>query len=91
MRFNLEAEPEKFLRMARVVKPGAQSGQELIDWIISLSNTIGIPTSLKALGVSTETVDQLVSVAINDICHPLNPRPVTKNDFYTIYQDALAI
>ena len=90
MRFNLEAEPEKFLRMARVVKPGAQSGQELIDWILSLSESISIPTSLKALGVSTETVDQLVSVAINDICHPLNPRPVTKDDFYTIYQDALA-
>lgn len=90
MRFNLEAESDKFLRMARIVKPEAQSGQELIDWIVSLSNSIGIPTSLKALGVSTETVDQLVSVAINDVCHPLNPRPVTKDDFYTIYQDALA-
>ncbi|EKU99051.1 alcohol dehydrogenase, class IV [Leptolyngbya sp. PCC 7375] len=90
MRFNLAAEPERFLRMARVVKPGAQSGQELIDWILSLSNSIGIPMSLKALGVSAETVDQLVSIAINDVCHPLNPRPVTKDDFYAIYRDALA-
>lgn len=90
MRFNLEAEPDKFLRMARVVKPNAQSGQELIDWISGLSESIGIPTSLKDLGVSTETVDTLVSVAINDVCHPFNPRPVTKDDFYAIYQDALA-
>ncbi|MEM9266460.1 MAG: iron-containing alcohol dehydrogenase [Cyanobacteria bacterium P01_F01_bin.13] len=90
MRFNLDAEPEKFLRMARVVKPNAHIGQELIDWIADLSESIGIPTSLKALGVSTETVDKLVSVAINDVCHPLNPRPVTKDDFYAIYQDALA-
>ncbi|MEO0868068.1 MAG: iron-containing alcohol dehydrogenase, partial [Cyanobacteria bacterium J06642_11] len=65
MRFNLAAEPEKFLRMARVVKPNAQSGQELIDWIATLSESIGIPNSLKALGVSTETVDKLVSIAIN--------------------------
>lgn len=90
MRFNLETEPNKFLRMARVVKPEAQSGQDLIDWIVALSESIGIPTSLKALGVSTETLDKLVSVAIEDVCHPLNPRPVTKKDFYTIYQDALA-
>ncbi|MEL6230680.1 MAG: iron-containing alcohol dehydrogenase [Cyanobacteria bacterium J06627_3] len=90
MRFNLEAEPEKFLRMARVVNPSAQSGQALIDWIMDLSNTIGIPSSLGKLGVSADTVEKLVSIAIDDVCHPCNPRPVTKNDFYAIYQDALA-
>ena len=89
MRFNLEAEPDKFLRMARVVKPDAQSGQALIDWISALSESIGIPTSLKDLGVSTETVDTLVTVAMDDVCHPCNPRLVTKDDFYAIYQDAL--
>ena len=90
MRFNLEAEPEKFLRMARVVNPSAQSGQALIDWIMDLSNAIGIPSSLGKLGVSADTVEKLVSVAIDDVCHPCNPRPVTENDFYAIYQDALA-
>ncbi|MEM6254268.1 MAG: iron-containing alcohol dehydrogenase [Cyanobacteria bacterium P01_D01_bin.156] len=90
MRFNLDAEPDKFLRMARVVKPSATSGQELIDWIVTLSQAIDIPPSLQALDVSTETVDKLVSVAINDVCHPMNPRPVAKEDFYAIYQDALA-
>ncbi|MEO0350408.1 MAG: iron-containing alcohol dehydrogenase [Cyanobacteria bacterium P01_A01_bin.15] len=90
MRFNLETEPDKFLRMARVVDPFAQSGQALIDWIVELSTAIGIPTSLGALGISTAVVGELVSVAINDGCHPLNPRPVTEDDFYAIYQDALA-
>lgn len=90
MRFNLATEPDKFLRMARVVKPDAQSGQDFIDWIIDLSESIGIPPSLKALGVSPETVEKLVSIAIDDVCHPLNPRPVTRGDFYAIYQDALA-
>lgn len=89
MRFNLEAEPEKFLRMARMVDPSAQSGQALITWIIELSSAIGIPSSLSSIGVSTATVSKLVSIAIEDVCHPLNPRPVTENDFYNIYQDAL--
>ncbi|MEO0397679.1 MAG: iron-containing alcohol dehydrogenase [Cyanobacteria bacterium P01_A01_bin.137] len=90
MRFNLEAEPEKFLRMARIVNPFAQNGQALIDWIMELSAAIGIPSSLGMLGISPATVSRLVSIAIDDGCHPLNPRPVTKDDFYAIYQDALA-
>ena len=90
MRFNLEATPEKFLRMARVVDPKADSGEAFIDWIVELSETIGLPDSLGKLGVSEETVSQLVSVAIADACHPFNPKPVTEEDFYAIYQDALA-
>ncbi|NEQ51700.1 MAG: iron-containing alcohol dehydrogenase [Leptolyngbya sp. SIO3F4] len=90
MRFNLEAEPEKFLRMARVVDPSAQTGQALIDWIVDLSNSIGIPSSLRSIGVSTAIVGKLVGIAIDDVCHPLNPRPVTEDDFYAIYQDAFA-
>ena len=89
MRFNLTAEPHRFLRMARVVDPAAQTGQPLIDWIMDLSASIGIPTSLQTLGILPETLDKLVNIAISDVCHPLNPRPVTKADFYSIYQDAL--
>lgn len=90
MRFNLDAAPEKFLRMARVVNPLAASGEALIDWIVELSQAIEMPPSLQALGVSNERVDQLVSVAIKDACHPFNPKPVTAEDFHAIYQDALA-
>ncbi|MEM9091494.1 MAG: iron-containing alcohol dehydrogenase [Cyanobacteria bacterium P01_F01_bin.53] len=90
MRFNLDAAPEKFLRMARVVKPSAHNEEALIDWIIELSQAIGMPPSLHALGVSGERVEQLVDVAIADACHPFNPKPVTAADFHSIYQDALA-
>ncbi|MBE9111658.1 iron-containing alcohol dehydrogenase [Nodosilinea sp. LEGE 07298] len=88
MRFNLTAAPERFLRMARVVKPGATDGQEFVDWIVALSHSIGIPVSLGALGVKPDDLAPLVAVAIKDGCHPLNPKPVTEKDFYAIYQDA---
>lgn len=88
MRFNLAAAPEQFLRMARVVKPEATDGQEFVEWIVGLSESIGIPTSLGALGVTPDGLDPLVAVAIKDGCHPLNPRPVVEKDFYAIYQDA---
>ncbi len=90
MRFNLEADPERFLRLARVVQPGATSGAAFVEWIEALSEAIGIPTSLGALGVSAETVARLVPVAMADGCHPSNPRSVTEADFYRIYRDALS-
>ncbi|MEM9164764.1 MAG: iron-containing alcohol dehydrogenase [Cyanobacteria bacterium P01_F01_bin.4] len=90
MRFNLTAAPDKFLRMARVVNPAATRGSTFIDWIVELASAIGIPASLGALGVSTQTIEQLVPVALADGCHPLNPRPVTPADFYTLYESALA-
>lgn len=88
MRFNLAAAPEQFLRMAQVVKPGAADGQAFVDWILELSEAIGIPASLGALGVTPDGLGPLVAVAMKDGCHPLNPRPVTEKDFYAIYQDA---
>jgi alcohol dehydrogenase class IV len=88
MRFNLSAEPERFLRMARVVQPGATDGQAFVDWIVALSASVGIPTSLGELGVKPDGLEPLVAVAMKDGCHPLNPRPVAEEDFYAIYQDA---
>ncbi|MGB7085318.1 MAG: iron-containing alcohol dehydrogenase [Phormidesmis sp.] len=90
MRFNLAASPEKFLRMARIVQPQAETGEALIDWIVALSSAIEMPPSLSALGVLPETVERLVNIAIDDACHPFNPRPVSRDDFYAIYQAALA-
>jgi alcohol dehydrogenase class IV len=90
MRFNLSAAPEKFLRMARVVNPAAETGEVLLDWILELSEAIGIPHSLSDLGIPVEALGQLVSVALQDGCHPFNPKPVNEADFYAIYRDALA-
>ncbi len=90
MRFNLDAEPDKFLRMARIVNPAASNGAALIEWIVELSEAIGMPSSLNEIGVSADTVDELVGVAIKDACHPFNPKSVTEQDLHAIYQDALA-
>ncbi|WP_204137009.1 iron-containing alcohol dehydrogenase [Halomicronema sp. CCY15110] len=90
MRFNLPAEPAKFLRMAQTVQPGATSGKAFIEWILALRQAIGIPDTLTDLGISTKATDQLVGVAMQDGCHPMNPRPVTEADFHALYQDAFA-
>ncbi|MBW4653024.1 MAG: iron-containing alcohol dehydrogenase [Kaiparowitsia implicata GSE-PSE-MK54-09C] len=88
MRFNLPAAPERFLQMARVVMPEATRGEQFIDWIIALGDRIGIPPSLTALDVPSESIDRLVDVALHDECHLLNPHPVSSADFGAIYRDA---
>jgi len=89
MAFNLEAVPERFLRMARVVNPTASRGEDFLEWIDSLASAIGIPSSLTTLGVTLDKIDRLVKVAEQDGCHPLNPRPVSQDDFVAIFQHAL--
>lgn len=88
LRFNLPAASDRFLRLAQVVTPTATSGQIFIDWITDLRDKIGIPATLTDLNISTSHLDRLVDVALRDGCHPLNPRPVSRSDFYTLYQDA---
>ncbi len=88
LRFNLVTEADRLLRLARAVDPKATDGAEFIDWVIALRAQIGIPPTLTALGVDPGATDRLVSVALDDGCHPLNPRPVDKEALEAIYQDA---
>lgn len=88
MRFNLPVAGDRFLRMARVVNPTATTAQELLDWTTALRDKIGIPATLTDLNISPDSLDRLVDIASRDGCHLLNPRPVSRSDFYTIYQDA---
>lgn len=90
MRFNLTAEPDKFLRLAQAVQPGATQGEAFIEWIVGLRQAIGIPATLTALGISMDATDRLVGVAMQDGCHHCNPRPVSESDFYALYQAAFA-
>lgn len=87
--FNLEAVPDRFLRLARVVHPGATRGEAFLDWVQSLASAIGIPSSLQTLGINAQKLDQLVNVAQQDGCHQLNPRPVSQPDFLSIFKQAM--
>ena len=50
---------------------------------------IGIPAKLGEKGVKAEHVPRLVEVAVADICHQTNPKPVKAADFERIFRQAL--
>lgn len=93
MRFNKPAATEKMAELAHVVgvaKGSAdESAQAFIDWLSALKRELGIPEKLSAVGLEPSHLDALVKVAVADICHNTNPRPVTADDFRALFNAAL--
>lgn len=87
MRFNLETEPDRFLRLARAVDPTATDGAQFIAWLVGLSRALGLPQTLAEVGIRPDQLPALLAVAEADPCHPSNPRPVTRADFEAMYQE----
>jgi len=50
---------------------------------------IGIPDTLASQGVRAENLDRLVAAAFDDVCRPLNPRPVSEADLRSLFERAL--
>lgn len=88
MRFNIPAAQEKLTELARVTGAGS-SPDHFITWLTNLKEQLGIPARLREVGVKTEHLAALVTVALGDSCHKTNPRPCTKADFERLFSDAL--
>jgi alcohol dehydrogenase class IV len=91
MTFNAETEPGKtrLAELARLVRADREEAAGFVDWLVALKKKLGIPASLRELGVGDEHFDRLVEVAVADGCHANNPRPCTKSDFERLFREAL--
>ncbi len=89
MKFNIAGFEDKFVRMAQNIGLEDQSGEGIVNWLFDLNKKLGLPTKLSDAGVKAEHLDQLADLAILDFCHPNNPKPVTREDFRRIYEEAL--
>lgn len=89
MKFNIEGFEDKFVRMARTVGLQDESGQGVVNWLFELNKKLGLPTKLSDAGVKAEHLDALADLAIADFAHPNNPKPVTREDFRKLYEEAL--
>ncbi|MEZ0372141.1 MAG: iron-containing alcohol dehydrogenase [Candidatus Sericytochromatia bacterium] len=86
--FNASFVPERFERMAATLGLDA-SVEAFFDWLRALKSEIGIPARLSALEIRPEQIPALADVAIADACHGCNPRPVSREDFVSIFEGAL--
>ncbi len=100
MAFNLPAATAKMAELAHVARaPGGDTGSEeararaFVAWLAALKAQVGIPARLsgvKAPRVPAKAdLPALVEVAVADICHKTNPRPVSRADFVALFEAAM--
>lgn len=66
--------------------------EEAIDKVVKavrdLAISVGIPQTLKEIGIPKDSLKTLAHQAINDICTGGNPREVTEEDILALYLEA---
>jgi alcohol dehydrogenase class IV len=89
MEFNIVGCEEKFRRMAQTFDLANTSGKSVVEYLFDLNTQIGIPHKLRDIGVKPEHIETLSDLAIADFAHPNNPKPVSREDFKSLYEKAL--
>jgi hypothetical protein len=75
MQFNRKAIDEKMQRLAAWLGLKQHSYQAVLDWVLALRQEIGIPHTLRDLGVGTDKLDALSQAAYDDPSTGGNPVP----------------
>ncbi len=89
MEFNIEGNEEKFKRISKTLDLKEENGQGVVDFLFDLNTRVGMPHKLSAIGVKQEHIETLADLAIADFAHPNNPKPVSREDFKSLYLKAL--
>ena len=89
MQFNIKGCEDKFKRIARTLELKKENGEAVVEYLFNLNSNIGIPHKLSKIGVKAEHINTLADLAIADFAHPNNPKPVTREDFKSLYENAL--
>ena len=89
LRYNIAGSEDRFKRMARTLELKEESGEAVVQYLFDLNTKVGIPHRLRDIGVKQEHLDTLADLAFADFAHPNNPKPVSREDFRKLYQEAL--
>lgn len=95
MEFNMPCCIAKYRRIAEAMGVDTaamnedEAAQAACDAVKQLSQTVGIPATLTELGITENDIPALTTQALEDVCTPGNPRPVTGEDVTGIYRSLL--
>ncbi|HWK50491.1 MAG TPA: iron-containing alcohol dehydrogenase [Steroidobacter sp.] len=87
--WNCPALSEKMQRLAAYLNLRQHSFSGVLDWILELRNSIGVPDTLAELGVTSEHADAFARQAFDDPSTGGNPVPVTVADFAQLYRNCI--
>ena len=89
MEFNIPGQEDKFKDIAFSLGIENGSGEDVISYLKEMNVKLGLPAKLSEQSVSPDQIEELSNLAIDDFCHPDNPRVVTLEDFKALYQKAI--
>lgn len=95
MDYNFSVAPDRFRQIGRAMGCELQglSDREckarLIAHVVDLRRDCGIDGGLAARGIHSSDLGRLAGKAILDPCNATNPRPPSRGDLETIFQDAM--
>ncbi len=89
MEFNRPAVGEKLTRIAFAMGETTPTSERAIESVVRLTEKIGLPTRLSMVNVSEAAIPVMARNAMEDWCHPNNPRPCTESDMVMLYRKAL--
>ncbi len=87
--FNRSAIEPKLIRLAAWLGLPNPSFQAVLDWVLALRKEIGIPHTLKDLGVGTEKLDLLSEMAAVDPTAGGNPIPIGVPELKKMFIDCI--
>jgi 4-hydroxybutyrate dehydrogenase len=87
LRFNAASAPGKYPRIARAMNLPPDA--DLPSAISTLSRRLGLPSTLRELGVSESHMPELVEHALTDLAGATNPRKLDAADYRVLFEGAL--
>ena len=87
--FNRPAIEEKMAAVARYLDFPAPSFAAVLDWVLDIRERIGIPHTLKDIGVDESHAPRLAPMAAADPSSPTNPVPLDAENLEGLYLRAI--
>ena len=87
--FNRPAIDERMAALARYLDLASPSFAAVLDWVLDLRERIGIPHTLKDIGVDEPYAERLAPMAADDPSSPTNPVPVDSGSLEALYLRAI--
>ena len=87
--YNAPVLGERLAALARYLDLPKAGTEGVIAWVLKLRQEIGIPHTLKEIGVDEDMIAEGAPMAENDPSTGGNPRPVTARDYEALYLKAI--
>jgi 4-hydroxybutyrate dehydrogenase len=88
LRFNASHVGDKYERLAAAT--GLEAGTDLAAFVEDLNARIGLPGSLREMGVPASSIPEMALKAERDHSTATNPRPTTAADYAALLEDSVA-